>query len=229
MSAEAPSGRTPAGRTGRRPGQPDTRAEIVEAARALFAERGYAGASVRAIAAAAGVDPALVHHYFGTKDGLFRAALAMPIDPEELVARIMAGGRDEAPRRIAETFLGVWDSPETGPPMVGFVRRVLADEPSADLARDFIGARLLRRVAEQVMDDDPDTGDGLDREARLALALSHLLGLVLIRHVLRLEPVASADPAALVAAVEPTITRYLRPDPAPDADPSPAARKKERP
>ena len=104
--------RSSAGR-GRRPGAPDTRAEILGAARSLFAARGFAGTSVRAIAAEAGVDPALVHHYFGTKDDLFVAALQLPVDPRELLAPGPRGRRRTARRSgCCASSSAVWDDPE---------------------------------------------------------------------------------------------------------------------
>ena len=195
-------------RTGRRPGSEDTRSQVLGAARALFAQRGFAGTSIRAVAGEAGVDPSLVHHYFGSKEQLFRAALEMPIDPEALVAQIVAEGPGEAPRRLVETFVRVWDSPDTGPAMVSFLRRILADEQSTDLIRDFIGAALLRTAANQLL-------DGVDRaeaERRIGLVVSQMLGLVVLRTVLRVEPLASMPPEQLIADVAPTIARYLHGD-----------------
>src|SRR6266566_170590 len=100
-------------RTGRRPGNQDTREAILAAAREAFAERGYDRVSIRAIATSAGVDPALVHHYFGTKDQLFLATVDAPIDPGEILPKILAGERDELPERLVRTFLSVWDHPVT--------------------------------------------------------------------------------------------------------------------
>lgn len=196
------------GQVGRRAGRPDTRGGILAAALSLFAERGYAGTSIRAVAAGAGVDPALVHHYFGTKEGLFRATLDTPIDPEELVGRIVTGDPADAPRRLVETFFAVWDSPETGPAMVSFLRRVLADQQSATLFRDFMGATLLRSLAARLV-------EGTDQQvaaARVQLAVSQLVGLVIIRKVLAMEPLASLTSAQLTDAVTPSVARYLRGD-----------------
>lgn len=198
------------GQVGRRAGSPDTRAEILAAALSLFAERGYAGTSIRAVAAGARVDPALVHHYFGTKEGLFRATLDTPIDFEALVARIVTGDPEGAPGRLVETFFAVWDSPETGPAMVSFLRRVLADQQSATLFRDFMGATLLRTLSEELV-----TGTGTGQQAaaaRVQLAAGHLVGLVIIRKVVGMEPLASLPTAQLIDAVTPSVARYLRGD-----------------
>src|SRR5256886_17585982 len=102
-------------RTGRRPGNQDTREAIVEAARKAFAERGYDRASIRAIATSAGVDPALVHHYFGTKDELFLATVQAPMDPAVLLPQGLDGDVKELPERLLRTFLSVGDHPVTGP------------------------------------------------------------------------------------------------------------------
>src|SRR6476661_8008143 len=99
-------------RRGRRPGAPDTRAAILASARALFAEHGYAGTTVRAVATAAGVDGALVHHYFGTKQDLFLAALELPVDPRVVLAGAVAEGPDTAGDQMLRVFLSVWDDPE---------------------------------------------------------------------------------------------------------------------
>lgn len=196
------------GRTGRRPGQPQTRSEILAAARVLFAERGFAGTSIRGVAAAASVDPALVHHYYGTKEGLFRAALEMPIDPESLVEEIVSGGLADAPRRLVETFLRVWDSPVTGPAMVSFLRRVLAEQESTDLVRDFIGTTLLRTAADKLLGGV----DPAEAETRIGLVIAQMVGVVILRKVLVVEPMASVSPAQLTAAVAPVIAHYLHGD-----------------
>src|SRR5262245_26900273 len=143
-------------RVGRRPGQSEARAEILRAARALFAERGFAGTSIRAVAADAGVDPALVHHYFGTKDGLFRAAVQLPIQPDELLDEIFAAGAERAPERLVRTFLRVWDEPATGPAMVSFLRTALARQESTTLLREFLTATVVRTAASRLLGEvDP--------------------------------------------------------------------------
>ena len=99
-------------RPGRRPGGPDTRGEILQAARESFADKGFGATSIRAVAREAGVDAALVHHYFDSKDSLFIEAMALPIDPRQIAARILDGPREELGRRIVTIFLGVWESDE---------------------------------------------------------------------------------------------------------------------
>src|SRR3982751_1808342 len=98
-------------RTGRRPGNQDTREAILASARQAFAERGFDGASIRHIATGAGVDPALVHHYFGAKDQLFLAALQVPVDPGTLLPQALAGDPDTVGERLLPLL-----PPLLGPP-----------------------------------------------------------------------------------------------------------------
>ena len=189
-------------RTGRRPGNPDTREAILTAARAAFADRGFDAASIRAIATAAGVDPALVHHYFGTKEELFRATVAIPVDPAELVPRVLAGGRDEVGERLVRTFLAVWDSP-VGTAAVALLRSAVSNQWTARLLREFLVTQVLRRVVEQ-LDLDP-----AETPLRGALVATQIAGLAMMRYVIRLEPVASASPDTLAATIGPTLQRYL--------------------
>jgi AcrR family transcriptional regulator len=189
-------------RTGRRPGNPDTREAILTAAREAFADRGFDAASIRAIAVAAGVDPALVHHYFGTKEELFRATVAIPVDPAELVPRVLAGGRDEVGERLVRTFLAVWDSP-VGTAAVALLRSAVSNQWTARLLREFLVTQVLRRVVEQ-LDLDP-----AEVPLRGALVATQIAGLAMMRYVIRLEPVASAPPDTLAATIGPTIQRYL--------------------
>ena len=185
---------------GRRPGSPDTRAAILDAARAAFASQGRAGASVRGIAAAAGVDAALVHHYFGTKDDLFLAALHLPLDPREVLAPVAQGGIDGAGERLVRTFLGVWDEEQHRLPLLALVRGVL--EPGGErLVADGLLGLVLGPVGASLGIDEP--------ERRMTLVASQLIGLVMARYVLRLEPLASSPAADLVPTYAPVIQGYL--------------------
>ncbi|MGK5741846.1 TetR family transcriptional regulator [Micromonospora sp. URMC 103] len=189
-------------RTGRRPGNPGTREAILDAARAAFGERGFDAASIRAIAATAGVDPALVHHYFGSKDQLFLAAMEAPVDPRALIPQIVAGDRDGLGERLVRMFLGVWDSP-AGTAGVALLRSAVSNEWTARLLREFVVTQVLRRVLDH-LDVDP-----AELPLRGSLVATQLIGLAMMRYVIRLEPVASAAPETLVATVGPTIQRYL--------------------
>ncbi|MGC1215114.1 MAG: TetR family transcriptional regulator [Micromonospora sp.] len=192
-------------RTGRRPGNPDTREAILAAAREAFAERGFDAASIRGIATAAGVDPALIHHYFGSKDQLFLAAMNSPVDPGDLIPRIVAGPRDGLGERLVRLFLGVWDSP-AGAAGVALLRSSVSHEWSARLLREFLITQVLRRVLDHL-----DVGPA-ELPLRGSLVASQMIGLAMMRYVIRLEPVASASVDTLVAAIGPTVQRYLTGD-----------------
>lgn len=188
---------------GRRPGGPDTRAQILAAARELFAERGFARTSVRAVAAQAGVDPSLVHHYFGSKDDLLLASLEMPVDPRELMVPVVAAGADAAGEGLLRAFLGAWDDPALQPVLLGALRRLLEPGGESLLTEGFVPGVLLPLGRAL----------GIDRpELRMPLLASQVLGLILSRYVLRLEPVCSLSADAVVAAYAPTLQRYLTGD-----------------
>ncbi|MGZ5398769.1 MAG: TetR/AcrR family transcriptional regulator [Nocardioides sp.] len=192
-------------RRGRRPGAPDTRAAILTAARTRFAEHGFAGTTIRAVAGDAGVDAALVHHYFGSKDDLFLAALELPVDPRQILAPALAGGLDGVAERLLRAFLSAWDDPELQPRLVAVVRGVI----------DPAGSRLITEGFLPVVLQPVGQALGIDRpELRMPLVASQVMGLILMRYVLRVEPLASLPPDQLVATYAPTIQRYLA-DPLP--------------
>jgi AcrR family transcriptional regulator len=189
-----------ASRRGRRPGSPDTRAAILAAARELFAANGYGGTSIRAVAAAAGVDGALVHHYFGAKDDLFVAALELPIDPRVALAPAIAGGPDGAAERMLGVFLSVWDNPENRLPLLALVRGMF----------DPAGRRLLREGFLPAILQPVGVALGIERpEVRMPLLASQVLGLIVVRYVLEVEPVASLPAEQVVAIYAPTLQHYL--------------------
>jgi AcrR family transcriptional regulator len=189
-------------RAGRRPGPTQTKDAIVAAARAQFAERGYTATTIRSIAAEAEVNPALVHHYFGSKDQLFLQVLQWPLDPIELVAGLLeTGPRSRFPRRFAAAFIAAWRDPVTGPALQAMARRAVGDPDSAALMRNLVENVLLPRVARTL-----DVA-----EVKVAAATSHLLGLMLAATVLQVAPLATATDEELVDLVSPAITRYLSP------------------
>jgi len=194
--------RLPGRRPGRRPGRQNTRDAILAAARQAFAERGYDGASIRSIATAAGVDPALVHHYFGTKDELFAATVNFPMNPAEFVPRVLAGGAEGAGERLVRAFVSTWDSP-VGAAGVALLRSAVSSQLAARLLREFLTTQILRRVTAMLGIDPAEA------PLRAALVASQLSGLALMRYVLKVEPLASAPPEVVVAAVAPTVQRYL--------------------
>ncbi|GAA5000790.1 TetR family transcriptional regulator [Kitasatospora paranensis] len=196
MTAAADRQPAPRKKTGRRPGSADTRRTVLEAARAEFAARGYQKASMRAIARAAGVDAALLHHYFGSKDKLFLAALEFPIDPRLLVARVLEGDRDAVGERLARLVLGLWEQPTVRDRLLAVLRTAAASEEVAGLMRGFMVAEVVTGVAA-----------GLDvPQLRVELAMSQVIGLALARYVIAVEPLASASPDELL----PLLARSLQ-------------------
>jgi AcrR family transcriptional regulator len=195
---------TPTTPARRGPGRPadggDRRTAIVAAARAVFAAKGYAAASVRGIAREAGVDPALVHHYFGTKEQVFVAAMELPFDPAERLPEVLAGDPAQLGERLVRLFVSIWDEPDFRAPMLGLLRSALTGEQGATMLREFVGGALLSRVAAVVGDIDP---------LRVQAAAAQMVGVVLLRHVVRLEPIASASQEDLVALVAPVVQRHL--------------------
>jgi AcrR family transcriptional regulator len=137
-------------RTGRWPGKQDTRETILAAARQTFAEQGYDAASIRQIAAGAGVDPGLVHHYFGTKEQLFLTVVQPPIDPAVLLPKIFAGGREGIAERLVATFLSVWEGPASGPAFRSLVRGAVCHQLTGRLVREFFATQIVRRVVPEM-------------------------------------------------------------------------------
>ena len=186
---------------GRRPGGPDTRGQILAAARESFAHKGFAGTTIRAVAAEAGVDPALVHHYFGAKDDLFLAALEIPVDPRALVPAVFDEGVAGAGERLLRLLLSVWDDPETRLPLIALVRNGLSQEAPQTLLQQGILRMVLAPLRAALPADEADR--------RVQLVASQMVGLVMTRYLLALEPLASMPVDDVVAWVAPTLQRYL--------------------
>jgi AcrR family transcriptional regulator len=189
------------GRTGRRPGPNRTRSAILGAARRAFAARGYEAVSVRAVAREAGVDPALVHRFFGTKEALFVAAMELRVSPSEMVGSVLAEGPDDVGRRLVARFVAVMDDGRSFAPFLALIRGAVTNEQAAAMLREFITREVLGRVAAAASPDAP--------ELRASLAGSQVVGLAIARYVVRVPPLAGADPATVVACVGPTIQHYL--------------------
>lgn len=188
-------------RTGRRPGESGARGAILDAARGRFASDGYDAATIRGIAHDAGVDPALVHHYFGTKQRLFTAAMDVPFDPAAYLSMVLSGGLDGIGERLARAFLDLWDQPEGGGHLIALLRSAVTQERAATMVREFLSGAILAPVAAELGRPDADL--------RTDLVASQLLGLVMARAILRLEPLASTDREVVAAAIAPTLQRYL--------------------
>lgn len=194
---------TGARRRGRRPSGEDTRATLLAAAREVFTEQGYERATVREIARRAGVDPAMVNHWFGGKAGLFTAAMSLPLDPDQIVSQLLDAPLEQLAEHMIRLFLTVWDETRGGP-LIGLIRSVSSNEDAARMLREFVSSVLLDRLIGELDADHP--------ELRAALCGSQIIGLGVTRYVLRLEPLASADHDTVVAAIAPNLQRYLTGD-----------------
>jgi len=195
--------RRDAGPGGRRRGPTRTREQILDAAREQFAALGYGGATIRGIAGRAGVDPALIHHFFGSKDDLFAAALPLPAELISAVPALLAEGLDGAGVRLVRHYLGLWEDATTRRAMLAMVRSSVGHEEAGHLLREFIAARLLPRTAALLP---------APAELRMTLAMSSLSGLALGRYVLEVPALRDADLEVLVASVGPSVQRYLTGD-----------------
>ncbi len=216
-------------RTGRRSGESGTREAIIEAARHQFAGHGYDKATIRGIAAEARVDPALVHHYYGTKERLFTTAMRLPVVPSEMLAAVLGAGqagqatgageatvpaagppeRAEIGARMVRVAVGMWDSEEVQASFLGLLRSALTNEKAAAMLSEFVASTIIATIAGAA--GGPADG-GPEARFRASLAGSQMVGLAVARYVLKLEPVASAGPDELAAAVGPTLQRYLTGD-----------------
>nr|WP_221634395.1 TetR family transcriptional regulator [Nocardioides luti] len=170
------------------------------AARELFAASGYAGTTMRAVAASAGVDAALVHHYFGTKDDLFLAALQVRVDPRTALLPVAEGGVGGAGERLLGVFVDVWDDEESRLPLLALFRGIT--EPGGQqLVRDGFLRMVLGPVGAAL---------GLDHaDRRMALVASQLVGIVVLRYVVLVEPLVSMSGDELVASYAPALQRFL--------------------
>jgi len=190
------------GRTGRRPGNPDTRLAILQAARTAFAEVGFSSASVRRIAADAGVDAALVHHYFGSKEKLFLATVQAPVDLQSVISQLSADGVDGLGPRLIRTILSVWESPG-GAGMAAVLRSALADPGRARMIREFVRLEIVGRLLEPLRLPADEVG------LRTALVMSQVLGVITGRYLLAVEPLASLPADELAAQVGATLQHYF--------------------
>jgi AcrR family transcriptional regulator len=203
VTVEQPERNTRTPRTGRRPGgsRTETRAAILGAARRLFAELGFESASMRAIAAEAGVDAALITHFFGSKANLLAAAIDWPFDPAQELPRILQGGPDRVGEGLVSLFVRTWDREGSRNPVITLLRAATTEPAAAELLADFMRTRLFGPLLAELGSDEPDI--------RANLVASQLGGLGLARYILRFEPLASAKPQDVVRWVAPSIQRYL--------------------
>ncbi|MGC9542400.1 TetR family transcriptional regulator [Streptomyces sp. UG1] len=193
---------------GRRRGRPPrtesagTRDRILDAAREEFSERGYDKTSVRGIAKSAGVDSALVHHYFGTKEQVFEAAVEVAFAPA-LKARdaVLGGPLDDVGERMTRVIFGLWENPVTRKPLLAIVRSAFNNEAAAAVFRRLVTAQLLRRIAGEI--------DAPDAELRAELAAAQLVGIAMMRYVIKIEPIASVGMEEIIARVAPVVQGHL--------------------
>jgi AcrR family transcriptional regulator len=187
---------------GRRPGQTETRDKILDAARRRFAEQGYDGATVRGIAADAGVNAALLHHFFGTKQQLFAESMNLPVDPSELVPRILEGPDDEIGERLVRAFLGIWQAPEGRAPFLAMIRSATTNDQVATMMRQFLERTVLAKVAE---------ARGVPK-VRVAGVAAQMVGFALLRYVIGVGPLVRASDDEIVAMLAPVAQYYLSAD-----------------
>jgi len=189
------------GRTGRRPGESGTREAILAAATVAFAEVGYDRATIRGIATAAKVDPALVLHYFGSKEGLFEAALELPVSPRQIFERGVVAGPDQLGATIVRTFLEAWEPPESRVRLMAMLRSAMTNDTAMAMIRDLLVREVFGPITQSL---------GVpNAPLRATLVGSQFVGLAIMRFIGRLEPLASASIDDLVIAIGPTVQRYL--------------------
>jgi AcrR family transcriptional regulator len=186
---------------GRRPGGSDTRAAIVAAARARFASHGYDRTRIRDVAEDAGVDPALIHYFFKTKDGLFAAAMQIPLRPTEILGPVVAEGVAGLGERLVRRLLSIWDDPLNRSALLAMLQSASAHPGAAMALREFITREIVGRIAGAIEADRP--------ELRANLVASQVIGLIAARYVVRVEPLALLDAEEVVPLVAPTLQRYL--------------------
>lgn len=191
----------------RRTGDADAREQIVSAATKEFLERGYDAASIRAIARRAGVDPALVHHYFGDKAELFAESVRTPIRPDQLVRQALKGPRDQIGVNLVTAVLTVLEDEKARDRIISLLRTALGHDFAASMLRQFIMREVLHRIAKEL-----DVDDG---ELRATAAATQIVGLMVVRYGVRVEPLASASIEEVAARLGPAVQWHLTGYPAP--------------
>jgi AcrR family transcriptional regulator len=190
-------------RRGRRAGRPETKELIRNAARERFLIDGYGNTSMRSIATDAGVDVALIGYYFGSKRGLFNAAMALTVNPAEMVEAALEGDIEALPGRMLRGLLAVWDAPASGAPLLALLRAATTDPAIGRLAAEVVESGIVVPVADRI--------GGEDALRRAAAFSAQLSGVILSRYLLQIEPIASMDADEVVHALEPSLARTLSP------------------
>ncbi len=184
---------------GRRPGKPDTKLEVLLAARIEFARSGYDGATIRSIASRANVDPALVMHYFGSKEQLFAASLDLPVNPATVIRQVFEENKTETGEAIVRTLLTVWDA-DSGSQLIAALRSSTAVGSVHEMVREFIHQSILRAFADSI--------EGEDSVLRASLIASQLIGLLFGRYVLQFPELATASVDELARRIGPGLDRF---------------------
>ena len=189
-------------RTGRRPGTSGARDAILAAAKRAFADGGYERTTIRGVAREAGVDPALIHHYFGNKRQLFVEAMDLPANPAAIIEGLVeSASPEDLGELMIRNMLNVWDNEEDRAPLVALVRTAMSDDQAATMVREFATKEILGVIVKAARGDN--------QELRVTLLASQVFGLLIMRYIIKLEPLASADAATVASAIGPTFQRYL--------------------
>lgn len=198
-----------AGRRGRRPGSPDTRAAVLEVARRRFLAEGYQAVTLRSVAAEAGVDVALISYFFGSKRGLFAAVMALSVNPADVLAAALPGELETLPERLLSQLIATWDDAQGAAPMRAMITAAVNDPGVARLLREAVEGEMVARLAQRI--------GGPDATARASLAAVQTVGLIFARYILRVEPLASMPADELLARLTPAMRATLRPRPSVDS------------
>lgn len=188
---------------GRRPGSPDTRSAILDAARVAFVEHGYQGATLRRIAADAGVDIRLIAHHFGSKKGLFAAAMTLPVSPSEVLDRALSGPPETWATTLLSAALRVWDAPETGQPLLRLLQTALDDPDQRPALTGFVEREIVSRIEDRL--------EGPYARRRATAAATLVAGMIVSRYVLEVEPLHGMRERDVVATLRPLLQTALAP------------------
>jgi AcrR family transcriptional regulator len=193
---------------GRPRGTTTTKADILAAARRGFLEQGYDGVTLRAVASDAGVDVALISYYFGSKKGLFGAAMALGANPALLLAGELQGPLNSLPERVIRTVLRVWDDPVSGPTLRAFLDGIVRDPQVARIFGEMMEQEMIPAIAGRL-------GGGAEENRRASLFTSQLGGMILSRYVIRIEPLASMPHRDVARIMAPGMRAVLAGSPRP--------------
>jgi AcrR family transcriptional regulator len=186
---------------GRRPGSPDTRAAILAVARRRFLGERYHAVTLRSVADEAGTDVALISYYFGSKRGLFGAALALAENPAEVLTQTLKGDPVTFPQRALRNALALWDDPVSGPALVAVLKTAAQDDAFATAVKDAVEREVIDQLATHL--------GGRNARKRAAAFCTQILGVIASRYLLRLEPLASMSPDEIVRYLGPSVRQSL--------------------